>query len=58
MVSLRTLLRWYGVEGMGEWLHGLRLFSLTMNGYSEEEGRKLIESNYQELVKIGAMDEE
>ena len=29
-----------------------------MNGYSEEEGRKLIESNYQELVKIGAMDEE
>ena len=58
MVSLRNLRRWYGVDGMGEWLHGLRLFSLTMNGYSEEEGRKLIESNYQELVKIGAMDEE
>ena len=41
LVSLRNLGRWYDTPGMGEWLHSLRLFSLTNNGYSLEEGRAL-----------------
>lgn len=40
-MSLRNLGRWYDTPGMGEWLHSLRLFSLTNNGYSLEEGRAL-----------------
>ena len=53
LVSLRNLRRWYATDGMGEWLHGLRLFSLTMNGYSLEEGKALAEKNYEGLVKAG-----
>ena len=41
LVSLRNLGRRYDTPGMGEWLHSLRLFSLTNNGYSLEEGRAL-----------------
>ena len=52
-VSLRNLRRWYGVEGMGEWLHSLRLFSLTMNGYSLQEGKALAEKNYAGLIAAG-----
>ena len=40
LVSLRNLRRWYATPGMGEWLHSLRLFSLRMNGYTLEEGRR------------------
>ena len=36
------LQRWYGVEKLAHWLHGNRLFSLTMQGYSLEEGRELV----------------
>ena len=52
-VSLRNLRRWYAVEGMGEWLHSLRLFSLTMNGYSLSEGRALADKNHAALVAAG-----
>ena len=38
---------------MGEWLHSLRLFSLTMNGYSLAEGRALAEKNHAALVAAG-----
>lgn len=52
-VSLRNLRRWYAHEGMGEWLHSLRLFSLTMNGYSLAEGKALAEKNHAGLVAAG-----
>ena len=55
--SHRNLRRWYATEGMGEWLHSLRLFSLTMNGYSLEEGRALIERNHNGLVATGVLAE-
>ena len=41
------------MEGMGEWLHGLRLFSLCMNGLSIEEGKALAERNHAALVAAG-----
>ena len=53
LMSLRNLRRWYATDGMGEWLHELRLFSLTMNGYSLEEGKALAESNHAALVAAG-----
>lgn len=56
-VSLRNLRRWYGTEGMGEWLHSLRLFSLTMNGFSLEDGRALAERNHAALVAAGVETE-
>ena len=54
-VSLRNLRRWYGTVGMGEWLHSLRLFSLSMNGYTLEEGEALAERNYEGLAKLGIL---
>lgn len=53
LVSLRNLRRWYATPGMGEWLHQLRLFSLTMNGYSLEEGKALADANHKRLVAAG-----
>ena len=53
---MRNLRRWYALPGMGEWLHGLRLFSLHMNGFTLEEGRALIESNHKQLVAAGVLD--
>ncbi len=41
---------------MGEWLHGLRLFSLAMNGYELDEGRRLVEANVKGLEAAGAME--
>jgi hypothetical protein len=38
---------------MGEWLHGLRLFSLTMNGYTLDEGKALIAKVHDGLVAAG-----
>lgn len=55
LVSLRNLRRWYATPGMGEWLHGLRLFSLAMNGYSLAEGRALVEKNCAGLVEAGLL---
>ncbi|EOD12522.1 hypothetical protein EMIHUDRAFT_459670 [Emiliania huxleyi CCMP1516] len=55
LVSLRNLRRWYATPGMGEWLHGLRLFSLAMNGYSLAEGRALVEKNCDGLVEAGLL---
>ena len=55
--SHRNLRRLYATEGMGEWLHSLRLFSLTMNGYSLEEGRALVERNHKGLVAAGVLAE-
>ena len=55
LVSLRNLRRWYALDGMGEWLHELRLFSLKMNGYSLDQGRALIESNHARLVAAGVL---
>jgi|EP01046_Picozoa_sp_COSAG06_P048371 hypothetical protein len=40
---------------MGEWLHGLRLYSLTMNDYSLEEGKALAEKNWGGLVGGGVV---
>jgi hypothetical protein len=57
LVSHRNLRRWYGVPGMGEWLHSLRLFSLKMNGYSLEEGKALVEKNHAGLVAAGILPE-
>ena len=56
-VSLRNLRRWYATEGMGEWLHSLRLFSLTMNGYSLAEGQALADKNHAALVAAGVETE-
>jgi len=42
---------------MGEWLHSLRLFSLTMNGYTLEEGRALVERNVKGLIEAGVISE-
>lgn len=56
VVSHRNLRKWYATPGMGEWLHGLRLFSLTMNGYTLEEGKALAEKNQAGLVAAGVMD--
>ena len=53
LVSLRNLRRWYDTPGMGEWLHGLRLFSLTMNGYTLDEGKALIAKVHDGLVAAG-----
>ena len=53
LVSLRNLRRWYATPGMGEWLHGLRLFSLTMNGYTLDEGKALIAKVHDGLVAAG-----
>lgn len=58
VVSLQNLRRWYTTPGMGEWLHGLRLFSLTMNGYTREEGAALAERNHAGLARAGVWDEE
>ena len=52
-VSLRNLRRWYATPGMGAWLHTLRLFSLTMNGYTLAEGTALAERNHEGLVAAG-----
>ena len=56
MVSLRNLRRWYATDGMGEWLHGLRLFSLAMNGYSLEEGQALVRRNLDAYAGLGVME--
>ena len=53
VVSHRNLRRWYATEGMGEWLHSLRLFSLAMNGLTLEEGRALAERNGERLARAG-----
>jgi len=58
VVALRNARRWYAVEGMGEWLHGLRLYSLCMNGFSVAAGRALVEKNHVGLVKMGVLDAE
>ena len=58
VISLRNLRRWYATPGMGEWLHGLRLFSLAMNGYSLEAGRALAERNWAALRKGGVVSEQ
>ena len=50
---LRNLRKWYATEGMGEWLHSLRLFSLTMNGYTLDEGKALIAKVHDGLVAAG-----
>jgi len=55
LVSLRNLRRWYATAGMGEWLHSLRLFSLTMNSYSLAEGKALAEKNHEALVAAGVI---
>jgi len=52
ILALNNLCHWYETPGMGEWLHSLRLFSLTMNGYSLEEGRQLAQKNQKHLSKI------
>ena len=39
------------------WLHSLRLFSLTMNGFSLEDGRALAERNHAALVAAGVETE-
>ncbi len=43
-VSSRNALRWYE-HGLGEWLHNHRLYSLTMNKYSVQEGKKMVQKN-------------
>ena len=43
----------YTVPGMGEWLHGLRLFSLAMNGYDLAAGKAIVEKNWQLLKDAG-----
>jgi len=56
VVALRNLTRWYGHPGLGEWLHGMRLFSLTMNGYSLAEGRALADRNWEGLMNAGIVE--
>ena len=53
VVSHRNLRRWYATDGMGEWLHSLRLFSLAMNGFTLEEGRALAARNAERLKGAG-----
>lgn len=51
--SLRNLRKWHAHPGMGEWLHGLRLFSLAMNELTFEEGKALVDRNVAGLGKAG-----
>ena len=55
VISARNLRRWYEY-GFGEWLHGCRLFSLAMNGLSEQEGVALLERNCKPLQSAGLLD--
>ena len=54
-VSLGNLRRWYATPRMGDWLHGLRLFSLCMNGYSRADGEALADANHAGLVAAGVL---
>ena len=38
---------------LGEWLHGHRLYSLNMNGYSVEEGEEMVRLNVEAMEKAG-----
>ena len=51
-VSSRNALRWYK-HGLGEWLHSHRLYSLTMNEYSVQEGMKMVQENVDAFAVLG-----
>jgi hypothetical protein len=54
VISIRNLRRWYDY-GFGEWLHGNRLFSLAMNGFSLQDGKALMERNCTALKAAGML---
>jgi hypothetical protein len=51
-VSTRNAMRWYE-HGLGKWLHGHRLYSLHMNGYTAEEGEAMVRANLGAFEKAG-----
>ena len=48
-------MRWYE-HGLGNWLHSHRLYSLTMNKYTVEEGEKMVKKNFDALAALEKKD--